>query len=132
MSKTQYIDQTPRVAVHPPKSILCVDADDEARLFAAELLYEYDVDFALTGDDAVQLAHSRAYDLYLVDPDVPGCERVDLVTDLRFYDKGVPLVICTGDGEWHGHAGKAEACLSKPFNAVELRALVESLLGTTA
>ena len=128
MTETQASGGVGGTGRRAPRSILCVDADDDSRLFAAELLYEYDVDFALTGEDAVQLAHSRAYDLYLVDPDVPGCERVDLLQDLRLYDKGVPIVLCMSAGRLAAAEDVAEACLRKPYNGAELRAVVERLV----
>jgi DNA-binding response OmpR family regulator len=108
--------------------ILCVDADDDSRLLLAELLYEHEVDFALTGDDAVQLAHSRAYDLYVVDPNVPGCEGVDLLRDLRLYDRKKPLVICSA-AEPGRHDGVAvQGHLRKPLEAAIVRDTVTRLL----
>lgn len=59
MTAPQLIQRAVSAAQHNAQNILCVDADDYARLLIAELLYEHDVDFALTADDAVQLAHSR-------------------------------------------------------------------------
>ena len=114
----------------PPhaKRILCVDADDSTRLYAAELLYEYEVDFALTGDDAVQLAHARSYDLYLVDPDVPGCDNIDLLDDLRTYDPAAPVILCTRSNGTHPSFTTAHACVTKPYAANTLREAVNSAL----
>src|SRR3982751_5083808 len=86
---------TAAVVFTPARKILCIDADDESRLLIAEILYEHEVDFALTADDAVQLAHYRAYDLYLLDPAVPGFNDFDLVRELRRYDPHVPVIICS-------------------------------------
>jgi CheY-like chemotaxis protein len=64
------VDSQPMSRARHMRNVLCVDADDESRLLIAEVLYEHDVDFALTADDAVQLAHSRSYALCFIDPDV--------------------------------------------------------------
>jgi CheY-like chemotaxis protein len=122
--------QTPAQAGRT-RHILCVDADDESRLLAAELLYEHEVDFALTGDDAVQLAQSRSYDLLLVDPNVPGCEPASLLEDLRLYGGFVPLILTSVDDTRAGsrQAEAADLLLPKRLHVAELRTLVTRLLG---
>jgi DNA-binding NtrC family response regulator len=109
-------------------NVLCIDADDESRLLVSEILYEHDVDFALTADDAVQLAHSRSYDLYLLDPCVPGYADFDLVRELRRFDAHVPLVICSAPGRTPVHADLIQAHLDKPLSARLLREIATRVL----
>jgi CheY-like chemotaxis protein len=107
-------------------NVLCVDADDESRHLIAELLYECEVDFALTADDAVQLAHCRSYDLYFVDPAVPGFgERI--LDELRLYDRHVPLIIC-GAGPDGATSHDASARLQKPLCPAMIRLTAARLL----
>lgn len=95
MTAPYLLQSATRTAPHAAHSILCVDADDFARLLLAELLYEYEVDFALTADDAVQLAHSRTYALCFMDPAVPGFRDLDLIEEVRAYEPQMPIVICS-------------------------------------
>ena len=95
MWRTYQHDSAAQTAhTHMTAHILCVDADDHSRHLIAELLYEHEVDFALTADDAVELAHYHSYDLYFVDPEVPGYTGPQLLDALRFYDPDAPLIIC--------------------------------------
>ena len=95
MTAQQVMQRAASAAQYNADNILCVDADDYARLLIAELLYEHEVDFALTADDAVQLAHSRSYGLCFMDPAVPGFEDLDLIEEVRAYDAQMPIVICS-------------------------------------
>jgi DNA-binding NtrC family response regulator len=108
--------------------ILCIDADDDSRHLIAELLYEHEVDFALTAEDAVQLAHYRHYDLYFVDPAVPGYTGSELLRDLRLYDEHAPVIICGGRREADGDGNTVSARLRKPLCAALVRATAAGLL----
>ena len=103
------------------RNVLCVDADDTSRLLIAEILYEHEVDFALTADDAVQLAHSRRYDLCFVDPAVPGFADFDLLAELRTFDTRVPIVICSAGERAVGEGADVRARLLKPLSAAAIR-----------
>jgi CheY-like chemotaxis protein len=118
--------------VHPlvrssPK-VLCIDSDDESRLLVAEILYEHEVDFALTADDAVQLAHCRAYDLYFLDPAVPGFSEIDVIRELRRFDPHVPLVICSASDPVLCRGDSIQARLRKPLSARAVRETVTRLV----
>jgi DNA-binding NtrC family response regulator len=102
-------------------NVLCGDADDHARLLIAELLYEHDVDFALTADDAVQLAHCRSYQLCFIDPAVPRFADFDLVAELRAYDLQLPVVICSTSNAALRHEATFHARLTKPLCAFAVR-----------
>lgn len=110
------------------RNILCIDAEDESRLLIAEILYEHEVDFALTADDAVQLAHYRPYDLYLLDPSLPGFNDFDLVRELRRYDAHVPLVICTSSDRLLAADEVVQARLEKPLAPRAVRETATRLL----
>ena len=109
------------------RSILCIDADDESRHLIAEILDEHEVDFALTMEDAVQLAGSRTDDLCFIDLAVPGCADVDLVRELRAFDGRVPVVICS-NGAAASISPQKQACLAKPLSAAAVRETAIDLL----
>jgi DNA-binding response OmpR family regulator len=113
--------------VRSTPNVLCIDADDESRLLVAEILYEHEVDFALTADDAVQLAHCREYDLYFLDPAVPGFHEMDVIRELRRFDSNAPLVICTACDPALGYGGPVQARLQKPLSARAIRETVMRL-----
>jgi CheY-like chemotaxis protein len=113
--------------VRSSPKVLCIDAEDESRLLVAEILYEHEVDFALTADDAVQLAHCRAYDLYFLDPAVPGFSEIDVIRELRRFDPHVPLVICTASDGALRYDGPIQARLRKPLSARCIRETVTRL-----
>jgi DNA-binding response OmpR family regulator len=110
------------------QNILCVDADDTSRLLIAEILYEHEVDFALTADDAVQLARSRHYDLCFVDPAVSGFADFDLLTELRAFDTRVPIVICSERERALGDRAGIRARLLKPLSAAAIREAATRLM----
>lgn len=109
------------------RSILCVDADDESRHLIAELLYEHEVDFALTADDAIQLAHSRSYELYFVDPAVPGFCASTLFHELRRYNPSAPIIICASH-RYTAPDGAMDAFLDKPLCLSAIRQTAQRLL----
>jgi DNA-binding response OmpR family regulator len=128
MSGTTGFESPVYPLVRSTPNVLCIDADDESRLLVAEILYEHEVDFALTADDAVQLAHCRAYDLYFLDPAVPGFHEMDVIRELRRFDSNVPLVICTASDPAPGFAGPVQARLQKPLSARAIRETVMRLI----
>jgi DNA-binding NtrC family response regulator len=108
-------------------NILCIDAEDESRLLVAEILYEHEVDFALTADDAVQLARVRSYALYFVDPAVPQFDDFDLFAELRAANRETPVVLCIGGRDTAGER-LAAAVLPKPLAATAIRNTADRLL----
>ena len=114
--------QQPRLhaPARPSCNVLCADADDDSRLLIAEILYEYDVDFALTADDAVQLAYSRAYDLCFVDPALPGFSEL-LIPQLRLFNADLPVVMCIGSRARTCYGAAIHAILHKPLSALAVR-----------
>jgi DNA-binding response OmpR family regulator len=128
MSATMVFESPVYPLVRSTPNVLCIDADDESRLLVAEILYEHEVDFALTADDAVQLAHCRAYDLYFLDPAVPGFDEMDVIRELRRFDSNVPLVICTARDSALGYGGLVQARLQKPLSARAIRETVMRLI----
>jgi len=84
-----------------PKRILWVD--DEVELFQPHLLFlrqrGYEVDVTTNGDDALELARTRAYDLVLLDEQMPGRRGVDVLPELRRAEPQARFVMVTKSEE---------------------------------
>lgn len=119
------------------QQILLVD-DTEAihQLVRARLADEpLDVHSALTAEQGLALAVSRAPDVILLDVDIPGgCDGFEVCRRLKADPKtaGIPVVLLTGvrdpEQRLHGLDLGALDYVIKPFDAVELRARVRAAL----
>jgi DNA-binding response OmpR family regulator len=83
------------------KRILWVD--DEVELFEPHLLFlrqrGYDVDTTTNGDDALELVRRRAYDLVLLDEQMPGRRGLEVLTMLRREEPHARVVMVTKSEE---------------------------------
>ena len=79
--------------------ILCIDDhDDTSEMLKLILSHEdYEVVTARTGEEAMQLAKTDEYDLYVLDKHLPDRSGLDLCTELNRITPGVPCLIYTGD-----------------------------------
>lgn len=84
-----------------PKRILWVD--DEVELFEPHLLFlrqrGYQVDTAANGDDALALVREQAYDLVLLDEQMPGRRGLDVLAELRRAEPDARVVMITKSEE---------------------------------
>jgi CheY-like chemotaxis protein len=84
-----------------PKRILWVD--DEVELFEPHLLFlrqrGYQVDTAANGDDALALVQEQAYDLVLLDEQMPGRRGLDVLAELRRAEPDARVVMITKSEE---------------------------------
>jgi DNA-binding NtrC family response regulator len=116
--------------MHP--RILLVEDDPGAAAALQKVLQAegYDVDLAGRGDDGLNLATKRTYDLVLTDLRLPGLGGLDLAARLHPDKPKLPIIMMTA----HGTTDTAiEATklgvyeyLVKPFEAEELLDLVAS------
>ncbi len=116
-------------------TILIADDDAEARdAMGAALTPEgYHVIYAATGDAALELANSLRPDVILLDIMMPGRSGFEVCAELRRHHvlRDVPIVIVSGLGDHdtrlQGLEAGADDFLTKPFDALELRARVRHL-----
>lgn len=117
--------------------ILVVDDEGSHRGLLTRLLVAegYEVTTAGTGADALLSVRANAPDLVLLDVQMPGIDGFDVCRMLKDQAGSTPLlpvILVTGlDDHQHKLAGieaGADDFLSKPFDHVELKARVASLL----
>jgi two-component system, sensor histidine kinase SagS len=135
-------DVDDRRAVLRGKHILVIDADDQVRSAAHNLLERYGciVETAHDGGEAVYMTRAMkregGYDVIIADIRLPDLSGYDLLVKLKEFMDRVPLVLMTGFGYDPGHsivkarqAGlQAYAVLFKPFRLDQLLDVVETMV----
>jgi CheY-like chemotaxis protein len=119
------------------KLVLVIDDNDaERQLYGGLLWYNgFDVAFAETGEDGVQLAREQTPDLVLLDLMLPGIDGVSVCNILKQDDQttDVPVVALSGRSEREfGSAARSAGCanyLEKPISPLEVLHEVERLIG---
>jgi CheY-like chemotaxis protein len=134
-----------RRAILRGKRILVIDADDQVRSAAHNLLERYgcDVETAHDGGEAVFMTRAMrregGYDVIIADIRLPDISGYDLLIRLKDFIDPVPLVLMTGFGYDPGHsivkarqAGlQSYAVLFKPFRLDQLLDVVERIIRDT-
>jgi CheY-like chemotaxis protein len=79
--------------------ILFADDHDDIRFMVITLLgaYDYEVVTADCMGSALELAHSAAFDVYLLDNRLPDGTGSELCQRLREFDRDTPIVFFSGD-----------------------------------
>ena len=89
-------------------------------------------DVAYTGDEGLELARSRHYDLIVLDVMLPGRDGLDVLRELRRMGKATPVVFLTArdpiEERVRGLELGADDYLVKPFAFSELLARIRTVL----
>jgi CheY-like chemotaxis protein len=113
----------------PKCRILYVDDHDDSAEMMKLLLapMNYDVQAARTIEEALQLARSEMFDLYVLDKRLPDGSGIELCRQLNTLTPGVPCIFYSGDAyEIHRQeaaAAGAHAYISKP----DVESLIETV-----
>ena len=118
----------------PKRRILCTDDDPDTRELIVLVLTEtgFDVKCADTAVEAIDLAMSESFDLYLVDNWMPDLTGPELTRKLREFDPKTPILFYSAaafesDKEAARLAG-AQGYLVKPVGFNELASEVRRLI----
>jgi two-component system alkaline phosphatase synthesis response regulator PhoP len=109
--------------------ILCVDDHEDTSEMLTLLLAQedYEVVTAVTVQEALQLAKTKQFDLYVLDKRLPDGSGLDLCKKLTLLTPGVPCMFYTGDAyEMHKYeaiAAGADSYVAKP----DIDALIEGV-----
>ncbi len=118
-------------------SILAVDDSASMRQMVTFTLQSagYDVVEARDGQEALQLAKSKTFNLVLTDINMPKMDGIALVRALRALPayKFTPLLTLTtestADKKQEGKAAGATGWIVKPFNPEQLLGVIKKVLG---
>ncbi len=118
-------------------SILAVDDSASMRQMVTFTLQKagYDVVEASDGQEALQLAQSKTFNLVLTDVNMPKMDGIALVRALRALPayKFTPLLTLTtestADKKQEGKAAGATGWIVKPFNPEQLLGVIKKVLG---
>jgi len=111
--------------------ILVAEDYEMNRILIEEMLLSYDItpDFAFNGEEAVEKAQEKSYDLIFMDINMPVMNGIDATAKLREANIKIPIVALTanaleGDKEHYLNQGMDEY-ISKPIDSIELDALLK-------
>ena len=115
-------------------SVLVVDDEKNIRVTLRESLKSlgFDVDTAINGEEALELAARRTYELILLDLKMPGMDGMEVFRQLRERSPSTAVVLVTAHGSVEAavEAMKLGAVdfLQKPFAPQEIRDVVTHVL----
>jgi signal transduction histidine kinase len=116
-------------------AVLLVEDNEEVGEFAEAMLRElgHDVTRARSGDDALQAAAERPFDVVLSDVVMPGMSGLELAEQLHILQPELPVVLTTGYSDEISRSGaKGRPVLLKPYRLETLAAVLDDALAGTA
>ncbi len=139
MSKSSDLERTATLSSDPRKSdkplLLIIDDNKDIVYYLTSLLdTDYDIESAYTGADGLQIAQDLIPDIILSDILMPGKDGYELCEILKSDERTdhIPVVLLTAKSDAasriSGLRAGADAYVSKPFDEIELKALLTNLL----
>jgi len=116
--------------VDTTKKILVVDDDDDISIVMKMMLdhFGHHVETASNGNEAIELAASKKYDVILMDVKMPGMSGIDAYRQIKSVDKASNIVFVTGYCSGKEMASIIEErcdILKKPFEIGALVSLID-------
>jgi len=91
----------------------------------------YEVDCAYDGNEAMELARAREYDVILLDLMLPGLDGLTVCQQVRSFSD-VPIIMLAAKGvdmdKILGLDNGADDYITKPFNILEVKARIKAIL----
>jgi CheY-like chemotaxis protein len=117
----------------PGRTILVVDDEPAVRRVMREILEPagYSVEEASDGRSALQLLHTRAFDILLTDLVMPDQEGLETVQTLRSEGKAIKIIAMSGADSRYLRIARmlgADEILPKPASDMDVLAAVERVL----
>jgi two-component system response regulator ResD len=109
--------------------VLCIDDHEDTSEILGLILAqeEYEVTTALTAQQALKLAASQEFDLYVLDHHLPDGSGLELCQKLGALTPGIPCIFYSGDAydihRSEAFAAGADAYVAKP----DIERLIESV-----
>ena len=95
----------------------------------------YEVDCAYDGDEAIERAKEREYDVVLLDVMLPGHDGFEVCQTIREFSE-MPIIMLTAKGDDMdkilGLEYGADDYITKPFNILEVKARIKAIINLTA
>jgi two-component system chemotaxis sensor kinase CheA len=122
----------------PRRLVLVVDDSLTTRMLEQSILESagYEVDVALSGEEALGLVHARRYALILVDVEMPGMDGFTFIEHLRSdpATRDIPAVLVTSraapeDRQRGQEVGAQGYIVKSEFDQAELLTIIEPLIG---
>lgn len=114
------------------QAILAVEDDPDIMLLLSEVLADegYTVVAARRGEDAVEVAQSRAIGLLLLDLGLPDLHGNDVLIRLKSspFTSDVPIIVITANPQDLRNSSYVEAVIAKPFDLHDVLFEIESVL----
>jgi DNA-binding response OmpR family regulator len=109
--------------------VLCIDDHEDASEMLKLILAQedYEVDTAVTAQQALELAAGQEFDLYVLDRHLPDSSGLELCQRLMKITPGVPCIFYSGDAydihRSEAFAAGADAYVAKP----DIEKLIENV-----
>lgn len=116
--------------------ILVVEDKDSNYLLLKSLLKQAQIDRAVNGIEAVEMARMNPYSLILMDIRMPRMNGLEATRRIRVFDKDIPIIAVSANAFYTDRVNALEAgCneyLTKPIKKQELLSLLESTMAQHA
>jgi DNA-binding response OmpR family regulator len=114
--------------------VLVIDDDPEILFFTKTALYDYQIETAASGEEALECYGARPFDAVICDLVLPGIGGFEVIRRLRAIDPNARILVVTGyDRQEKMIASLRENIvdfLPKPFAVEDLRAAVANVLAS--